>query len=793
MSAGVGWPGSDGEPNTRVGWPLAYRRRKYDDDVDDSAEEITPVPEDAAPDDTSTLVNPDLSTPNAVGESTDGSGLDPVRSGSDGSPLWQTANDQPPTNDPSAPANPTVVAQSTSLFASIAPIGGPADLPADSPLDPAAGPSTGSRSGVPATDVPTGDQAHPMPADAGWMPTPSIGIASDHPSTESLFVASTPAVADEPADVSRETDLPQVGNSLPAESTHDELGSNSAASPSGDHELREWAVDSGQVSRGTPNSAGPVDPRESVESDRGLGSSFGGQLYRVGESAPVSTGAEPGPTHAVPVDTAAAAATELLEPAPARGTEGESVSDANGPEPYADPETDVAAEAEATPRPGLVPVSRETLHRDSAAAPDPNELASGVAGGSHANTLRHAADAETADNDTDPSPVADENDDVADQLHTGAADVAARDESMLSDGVAVSPPGAIPISREPLDPAAGAPALPYDHVQADESVGSVDPAVVSRATGGASSVATGRSEVLESEVPSPEPADPVELESVSRETQADEFPPSPLLAGAEWPVPATRRVIAIANQKGGVGKTTSTVNLAAALGAHGVKVLVIDLDPQGNASTALSVPHKAQEPSIYEVLIGDMALIDVAVAVEDMPNVWCAPATIDLAGAEIELVSVVARESRLKKAIDSIGDAVDYVFIDCPPSLGLLTLNAMMAATEILIPIQCEFYALEGLTQLLNNVELVKSQLNPELFVSTILLTMYDGRTKLADQVASEVRAHFGELVLDAVIPRSVRVSEAPGFGQTVVAFDPTSRGAMAYIAAAYDLTVRGQ
>jgi chromosome partitioning protein len=250
--------------------------------------------------------------------------------------------------------------------------------------------------------------------------------------------------------------------------------------------------------------------------------------------------------------------------------------------------------------------------------------------------------------------------------------------------------------------------------------------------------------------------------------------------------------MAVANQKGGVGKTTTTVNLAASLAQHGIRVLVVDLDPQGNASTAFNIPHQAGQPSVYEVLIGSRSLADVAVAVDELPNLWCAPATIDLAGAEIELVSVVARESRLRRALDSIGDEVDYILIDCPPSLGLLTLNAMVAASEIMIPIQCEFYALEGLSQLLKNVQLVKSQLNPALYVSTILLTMYDARTRLADQVADDVRQHFGDLVLTSVIPRSVRISEAPGFGQTVVTFDPTSRGALAYEAAAYDLASRG-
>ncbi len=261
------------------------------------------------------------------------------------------------------------------------------------------------------------------------------------------------------------------------------------------------------------------------------------------------------------------------------------------------------------------------------------------------------------------------------------------------------------------------------------------------------------------------------------------------------PRPPQRRVLTVANQKGGVGKTTSVVNLAAALALHGARVLVVDLDPQGNASTALGVEHRSGTPSVYEVLLGEIALDEAAAVCDRSPDLLCVPATIDLAGAEIELVSMLNRESRLKVAL-STGALdrldVDYVVIDCPPSLGLLTLNAMVAAPEILIPIQCEYYALEGLSQLLSNIGLVQSHLNPGLHVSTILLTMYDGRTKLADQVTHEVRTHFGELVLRTVIPRSVKVSEAPGFGQTVLTYDPGSRGAMSYLDAARELAVRG-
>ncbi|WP_197016674.1 ParA family protein [Actinomadura viridis] len=261
----------------------------------------------------------------------------------------------------------------------------------------------------------------------------------------------------------------------------------------------------------------------------------------------------------------------------------------------------------------------------------------------------------------------------------------------------------------------------------------------------------------------------------------------------EWPRPAECRVVTIANQKGGVGKTTTSVNLAASLAMHGAQVLVVDLDPQGNASTALGIDHHADVPSIYEVLIEDLPMKDIVVPAPEIPNLHCAPANLNLAGAEIELVSKVARESRLRRALDSYDTGMfDYVLIDCPPSLGLLTVNALVGGDELLIPIQCEYYALEGLGQLIRTVDLVKSHLNPGLNVSTILLTMYDARTRLAAQVAEDVRNHFGDVVLNTVIPRSVRVSEAPSYGQSVMTYDPGSSGALAYSEAASEMAHRG-
>jgi chromosome partitioning protein len=268
------------------------------------------------------------------------------------------------------------------------------------------------------------------------------------------------------------------------------------------------------------------------------------------------------------------------------------------------------------------------------------------------------------------------------------------------------------------------------------------------------------------------------------------------IASTPLPMPDKTRVITISNQKGGVGKTTTAVNLAAALARQGARVLVIDLDPQGNASTALGVEHRAETPSVYDVIITDVPVADVVQKSPEFGALYCVPATIHLAGAEIELVSLVAREQRLRRALDlhirDMDDPYHYVFIDCPPSLGLLTINAFVAAREVLIPIQCEYYALEGLSQLLKNIQMIEKHLNPELAVSTILLTMYDSRTNLANQVAQDVRDHFPDQVLDTLIPRSVRVSEAPSYGQSVISYDLNSAGSLSYLEAAAEIAKRG-
>jgi chromosome partitioning protein len=275
----------------------------------------------------------------------------------------------------------------------------------------------------------------------------------------------------------------------------------------------------------------------------------------------------------------------------------------------------------------------------------------------------------------------------------------------------------------------------------------------------------------------PPATEPPATSAAEEPTPTPEPPPAPPVSPTVRPLP---RIMAIANQKGGVGKTTTAVNLGASLAELGYRVLVIDLDPQGNATTGLGINPRTLEASVYDVIMHDANLED-CIEPTSLRNLFVVPATIDLAGAEIELVPAFSRELKLRRALDDVAGEFDYTLIDCPPSLGLITVNGLAAATEVVVPIQCEYYALEGLGQLLRNVNLVQSNLNPKLEVSAIILTMFDARTKLADQVAGEVRAHFGDKVCRNIVPRTVRLSEAPSFGQPIIVFDPSSRGAIAY------------
>ena len=324
------------------------------------------------------------------------------------------------------------------------------------------------------------------------------------------------------------------------------------------------------------------------------------------------------------------------------------------------------------------------------------------------------------------------------------------------------------------------PAEPTDPVAVVEPA-AVEPELVPEPEPAPAAVAA-EAGVVDEDVLEPEPeAEPERAPEPERAFAPGSMPVnSPVAAAAvHRPLP---RVMAVANQKGGVGKTTTAVNLGAALAELGYRVVVIDMDPQGNATTGLGVNPRNLDNSIYDVLLHDVPLED-CIEPTALRNLFVVPATIDLAGAEIELVPTFSRELRLRRAIEALAadNEFDFTLIDCPPSLGLITVNGLAAATEVIVPIQCEYYALEGLGQLLRNVNLVQHNLNPRLELSAIILTMYDGRTKLADQVAGEVRAHFGDKVCRNIVPRTVRLSEAPSFGQPIIVFDPSSRGAIAY------------
>ncbi|HVE94402.1 MAG TPA: AAA family ATPase [Acidimicrobiales bacterium] len=341
----------------------------------------------------------------------------------------------------------------------------------------------------------------------------------------------------------------------------------------------------------------------------------------------------------------------------------------------------------------------------------------------------------------------------SDQEVSDAQAFQAEDESPPIDRSPAQAPDPVPTDR-PEDPlTVTAPAAEAETVIPPVSPGDQDQSVTN------------------SDLPTPE------REPEPAPEPAPAAPPPVRHPAASRPLP---RTIAIANQKGGVGKTTTTVNLGAALAELGFRVLVVDLDPQGNATTGLGINSRNLESSIYDVLLHDTALDD-CIEPTSVRNLFVAPATIDLAGAEIELVPAFSRELRLRRAIESLDGQFDFTIIDCPPSLGLITVNGLAAATEIIVPIQCEYYALEGLGQLIKNVTLVQGNLNPRLEISAIVLTMYDARTRLAEQVAQEVREHFGDRVCRMVVPRTVRLSEAPSFGQPIITFDPSSRGAIAY------------
>lgn len=437
------------------------------------------------------------------------------------------------------------------------------------------------------------------------------------------------------------------------------------------------------------------------------------------------------------------------------------------------------------------PESREAAAESASAAPAPTTLvASPVAADDSAAHLGESPEA--------PAPTADASSaDPAEDASTASPGLPS--DAPTTEGDVAGERPAPPIDIEaPVTMARPAQPVEYpsqgEARDADESVDRP-------------SATAGTAEVVPPSAPA-HPAGDTLATDVSRETPhadggtpladqiADETRRRLALDEAVLPLPPSTRVLTISNQKGGVGKTTSAVNLAAALARAGARVLVIDLDPQGNASTALGVDHRSERQSVYEVLVSDLPLAEVIQTSSEHERLDCVPATIHLAGAEIELVSLVAREQRLRRALDAHLETMerpyDYVFIDCPPSLGLLTINAFVAAREVLIPIQCEYYALEGLSQLLSNIELIEKHLNPELRLSTILLTMYDSRTNLAQQVAQEVRDHFPTQTLDTIIPRSVRVSEAPSYGQSVISYDFASSGSLSYREAAAEIARRG-
>jgi len=398
---------------------------------------------------------------------------------------------------------------------------------------------------------------------------------------------------------------------------------------------------------------------------------------------------------------------------------------------------------------------------------------------------------ETASNEATHSETVHTDADYTEAAHSGIDSVGTGSPASVPEAASA------PSAASPASAASAASASSPASAPAEDEAPVEEPAAAEPAEEQSTEVPAHEQTLAEALAAAPAPAAPSsfddtplarELAEITRRRQA--------LNAQSLPLPSAPRIFTVANQKGGVGKTTTTVNLAAALARGGARVLVIDLDPQGNASTALGVEHRADTISVYDVIINDEPMADVVQKSPEFNGLFCVPATIHLAGAEIELVSLVAREQRLRTSLEKFlteaEEEFHYVFIDCPPSLGLLTINAFVAAREVLIPIQCEYYALEGLSQLLSNIQLIERHLNPRLTVSTILLTMYDSRTNLANQVADDVREHFPNEVLTTLIPRSVRISEAPSYGQSVISYDPSSPGSLSYLEAAAEIAKRG-
>jgi chromosome partitioning protein len=550
------------------------------------------------------------------------------------------------------------------------------------------------------------------------------------------------ATADPPAEIDREQNSEEV-----AEDPHSQR-EGTGFEPSGEDDLRSSAEEPvaeepmGEEPVGE-QSVGPAEPQDlDATSEAGLAS---------GEPAGTSAAPSVEPRQGDPKSSVVAPVGGSGKEAASSAASGESNTPATSPPPTVDGTT---SESETDSRPseqleaGPLGAEGADLPIGPAAASIPE---GGEGGGRRANISTVVGPAEAGEVDLHEAPAGTRGDDVSRETSVGG---------------------------EEMDPAL------EDEESEDEAAIAVRDAV-SRAAAEAGVDVSRETNSMAEDGTFAEPSadETIDIESAARNARVTFRIHRETLNGI-------RRVMAVANQKGGVGKSTTAVNLGAYLALAGARVLVIDLDPQGNASTGLGLDHRDIEPSIYDVLTGEAATA-AAIRATGVPNLHVLPSTIDLAGAEVELVSAMSRETRLRRALESIDHQYDTILIDCPPSLGLLTVNALAAANELLIPIQCEYYALEGLGQLLRNVELVRANLNPELRIGGIVLTMYDGRTRLALQVVEEVRKHFTDVVYQTVVPRSVRLSEAPGYGLPIALYDPLSRGGIAYRDLTYELAER--